>query len=609
MHTRSLFAFAGLLVCGLSAPPASSKPIQITDFGIRPGSHVNATPALLKAIESAQGKPNQTLVFPKGRYDFWPAGALQQRLFISNHDDAKSRSVAMWLKGFSNLTIDGRGSEFIFHESIIPIAVEDCGSLTLKNLSIDYATPHIIEATVVRSTRSSVDLEIGPEEKYAIADGHINIVGENWQMPAKSSLEFDANTKRIAWDTGDNWDFYKTTAQSLGPGRVRVTGLQHQPIQGNVLVLWSGDRPNPVIWVSDSHDVSVVNVTVHCGHGMGFLAQKSKNIHLDRFNVSLRSGTPRYVTTIADALHFSNCKGTIIVENGLFENMLDDGINVHGSYLRVVGQPSPNRLVIEFGHPQSFGFVFAAPGEYVQLVDGETVIGYASATVKAAHRLDDKQIELELEQPITAVVRKTDVIENSDWNPTVVYRHNHIRNNRARGALFSTPAGVRVEDNLFDHLSGPAILMGSDAHFWFESALSHDVVIRHNRFVDPTIGKFGAAAILLTPPFRPGGSVDAYALGDIRIEYNQFRVFQRPLLYVTSTQELTFRDNNVTNGIDYQPWAPVTAPILSFNHTKCVDVSGNKFPWPLTSSGSRDTDTQQLKIQGVETQDMGGCWK
>lgn len=36
-------------------------------------------------------------------------------------------------------------------------------------------------------------------------------------------------------------------------------------------------------------------------------------------------------TTQADATHFSGCKGKITSCNGLYEGMMDDAINVHGT--------------------------------------------------------------------------------------------------------------------------------------------------------------------------------------------------------------------------------------------------------------------------------------
>ena len=38
------------------------------------------------------------------------------------------------------------------------------------------------------------------------------------------------------------------------------------------------------------------------------------------------------------------------VENGHYENMLDDGINVHGSFLRVAKVTAPSTVLLEWGH-------------------------------------------------------------------------------------------------------------------------------------------------------------------------------------------------------------------------------------------------------------------
>ena len=47
--------------------------------------------------------------------------------------------------------------------------------------------------------------------------------------------------------------------------------------------------------------------------------------------------TQRVISTTADATHFVNCKGDILIENCRFENMLDDGTNaVSYTHLRSV---------------------------------------------------------------------------------------------------------------------------------------------------------------------------------------------------------------------------------------------------------------------------------
>ena len=279
------------------------------------------------------------------------------------------------------------------------------------------------------------------------------------------------------------------------------------------------------------------------------------------------------------------------------------------SGLKVKGRPSPDRVLLEFGHPQSFGFTFAAPGERVQFVDPKTVLAYAEAVVKSVNRLDDKHVELSFDHALPGRIGINDGVENADWRPTVVYRHNHIRNNRARGTLFSTPVGVTIEDNFFDHLAGPAILMSGDCQYWFESAPSHNVVIRHNRFIGPLIAKYGDAPILIAPPWNLNQTAPGFSIENVRIENNYFRIFDKSLVKAVSTDGLIFSNNVVEEDRDYPPNLKAGTPVFSFTHARCIDISGNKLPWTLASGDVREEDTQSTNIQGFASLSMKGCDK
>ena len=79
-----------------------------------------------------------------------------------------------------------------------------------------------------------------------------------------------------------------------------------------------------------------------------------KILHLEKFGVCLKGDAdPRYFTTQADATHFSGCKGKIVSCNGLYEGMMDDAINVHGTYLKVVKRVDDRTLVGRYMHGQS----------------------------------------------------------------------------------------------------------------------------------------------------------------------------------------------------------------------------------------------------------------
>ena len=574
---RPLFVLAFALTL---LPPrnALAQAVDVSTFGARPGSGQDSTAAVERALIFARQNHRAMVMFPQGRYDFWPAAAAKRRLYVSNHDDVVERSVAMPVEHVYGLTLDGGGSEFVFHDSILPVIIVDSTEVTLRNFSIDYATPHIVQAQVLSVSGESATLHIDDTGSYAVKDQHIDIRGEGFEQPAHSSVVFDTSIHGLALGTGDNWQFFKTTAENLGAGEVRVSGLQQRARPGDILVLWNGDRPNPAIFVNQSSDVTVSAVSVYSAQGMGFIAQKSQAVHLDGFNVELKPGSGRYVTTMADATHFSNCRGQLKIENGLFENMLDDGINVHGSYLRVQEHPSPDTLTLEWGHSQTFSLPFADVGDTLRFVRQQTLEPYATATVANVERIDDKHLKVRLTEPLPSSVTLKDGVENLDWRPTVLYRHNRIRHNRARGALFGSQDSTIVEDNVFDHLSGPALLFSADAAYWFENAPAHNVLVRHNRFVDTNMGTFGPAPIWIDPPFKVPESADYFSAHNIRIEDNEFDLFESPIVYATSVDGLSFRSNTVTYNHDYASNLPQDAAVFSLRHARCVDLTHNIAP-------------------------------
>ena len=61
----------------MSSKGSGTDSISIAKFGVAPGSRENAALAVIKALESCKGKENVVLVFPKGRYDFWPQHCIE----------------------------------------------------------------------------------------------------------------------------------------------------------------------------------------------------------------------------------------------------------------------------------------------------------------------------------------------------------------------------------------------------------------------------------------------------------------------------------------------------------------------------------------------------
>lgn len=145
-------------------------------------------------------------------------------------------------------------------------------------------------------------------------------------------------------------------------------------IPGTTVAMRIWSRPTPGIFLSENRNTLINNVKVHYAEGMGLLAQLCDNLTLEGFGICLKGDNdPRYFTTQADATHFSGCKGKIISRNGLYEGMMDDAINVHGTYLKVVKQIDNHTLVGRYMHSQSWGFKWGEAGDSVQFVRSKTM--------------------------------------------------------------------------------------------------------------------------------------------------------------------------------------------------------------------------------------------
>ena len=107
-----------LLLC--TASISASKVISVTEFGLKPNSRINAVPFVQKAIKVCKEHPGSTLVFPKGRYDFWAQHAVEKEYHETNTYDVNPKILAVLLDEVNNLTIDGNGSEFIMHGRMQP---------------------------------------------------------------------------------------------------------------------------------------------------------------------------------------------------------------------------------------------------------------------------------------------------------------------------------------------------------------------------------------------------------------------------------------------------------------------------------------------------------
>lgn len=577
MKIKSVLSLgAAFLFVALSV--SAQKVYNVSDYGLRPDSKKNASPVVQKVIARIQAecKDGEAVIlrFEEGRYNFHEKGCAEREYYISNHDQTNPKKVGLALEDMKNLTVDGQGAELIFHGRMLPVSLLRSENCTLKNLHIDFENPHISQVKVIENDpQKGIVFEPAQWVKYRITkDGFFETFGDGWTMRHNYGIAFEGDTKHLVYNTSDVYCPIKGVKE-IAPRRILAPEWKDQRlVPGTVMALRGWYRPTPGIFLSHDVNTTIENVQVHYAEGMGLLAQLCENITLDKFGVCLRGeNDPRYFTTQADATHFSGCKGEIVSRNGLYEGMMDDAINVHGTYLKVVKRVDDRTLVGRYMHNQAWGFEWGCIGDEVQFVRSNTMelIGETNR-IASIRPYDKEQIAgareflITFAEPVDAAINEKSGfgIENLTWTPEVLFAGNVIRNNRARGTLFSTPKATVVEDNLFDHTSGAAVLLCGDCNGWYETGACRNVIIRKNRFVNAltNLFQFTNAVISIYPEIPNLKDQQKYFHGGkdggIVIEDNVFETFDAPILYAKSVDGLVYRRNVIKVNHDYKAFHP-----------------------------------------------------
>ena len=579
---KIILLFLVALVCSALPVLAENKVYKAADLGLVPNTGKSMSAQMQKVIATIRSEMKKgdkaVLVLEKGRYDFHPQDAATRNYYVSNHDQPQPRPVGVPLEDLHDFVLDGQGAELVFHGRMMPMSLVRSTDCTLKDFSIDFANPQISQITIVESdAQNGITFRPAPWVKYRISDGGDFITyGDGWTFRHQYAIAFEGGTRHIVYNTAD---LYCPIAKvkEVGEGMLNAPGWKDARLKpGTVLALRSWERPSPGLFVTHCKDTKLHNIKMHYAEGMGLLAQMSENIDLDAFFVCLKGDDDaRCFTTQADATHFSGCKGKITSVNALYEGMMDDAINVHGTYLKVVKRVDDYTLEGRYMHSQAYGFDWGYKGDKVQFVRSATmeildggnevveIIPLDAVVKEQGTGMDGaKTFRIRFKKPVPGEISEKAGygIENLTWTPEVYFANNTIRNNRARGTLFSTPKKVVVENNLFDHTSGCAILLCGDCNGWFETGACRDVTIRNNRFINALTSQFQFTnAVISIYPEIPNldGQKKLFHGGKkaaVRIEDNVFETFDAPILYAKSIDGLLYRNNKVVRNTDYKPF-------------------------------------------------------
>ncbi|MEM9897064.1 MAG: right-handed parallel beta-helix repeat-containing protein [Bacteroidota bacterium] len=574
---------------------------EYVDLGILGIEEVSdATPLVVKALEICKQEGKNGLIFPKGIYHFYPTYAPDFYCAITNNDNGLKRTPFP-IFDFADLHIQGSGSEFIFHGKILPFIIERSKKVVISNLSIDWEHPFFVQGTVISTNEKDRTFDLRMSTPYLVENGEFLVTIEQEESPftenfghrfaqqkklhqrVGQNIIWDPDTKSPLYDHRKYSGFGRGTffeAEEIETGIVRLVAKYPKlPPVGSIFVSkgeYLFNRQAPAFRVFQSQELSFKNVNVHHAGAMGLIAERSENITLDSFNVVLREGSERVITTTADATHFCNCRGKITIKNCVFENMLDDATNIHGTYARVKKILNDQEIAYETYHPHQRDYLFGEEGDKVQIIDEHTLMPKSNVLmIKKVKRINEKVSILTFDQSIKGHVKENDGIDNLSWYASAIIENNIIRNNRARGLLISTSRETAIRNNyISSQMAG--ILMTGDLNLWNESGPNLNLVIEGNRFVNNAYGGNKQAVLQITPEHDPIVAAGKFYSNNIIIRNNVIETFDSPVMVALSVDGLTFEDNQVIQTDKYAPLFP-EEPNLKIRNSKNVQLSGNSY--------------------------------
>lgn len=532
-----------LLFSGLNG--FGQKVLNLADYNIQQSE--DATPIVVEALKKCKDEGISKLIFPKGTYHFYPTFAPEIYCEITNNDNGLKRT-AFPLIDFDNFEVDGNDSDFMFHGKMIPFIIEESSNVKVTNLNIDWEVPFVLEGLVVANNPSDETFDIEVKTPYEVANGHLYLsleredspyerkygkrfaYWEHYNLEAGQNIFWNPKTMAPLYDTKQyNMPEKGIYAEELKKGLIRIsTKMDKLPPLGSVMVTkgeYLQNRTSPAFRVFKSKDLEFKNVNVYHAGAMGLIAERSEDITLDSFNVVLRKGSGRMITTTADATHFCNVKGTVTIKNCTFENMLDDATNIHGTYVRVNKIIDDYTLAVETYHPHQNGYLFGEAGDMVQIIDQKKLQPTTEPLIlKKVERVNEKISYITFNKKITNKVEVYDGVENISWHASAILENNIVRNNRARSFLISTPRKVVVRNN---HLSSQmaSFRLTGDLGLWNESGPNDGLLIENNLIENAVYGGNGPQAIFLIDPQYVDDDFEGIYSRNIIIRNNTIKTF------------------------------------------------------------------------------------
>ncbi len=469
----------------------SNKEFYVADYGALGDGINDDGPAIRKAVDAAvrAGKGSK-IVFDKLTY----------RLDKYGEDNYHIN-----LKNVAGISIEGNGAEIINNPFNSILNVENCEDITFRGFKFDCFPLPFTQGTITNVEKEKGKFYIQIHKGY---DDPVEVYRKINKKPqwgwgvCIDPLERRRKPEAIMHlfikdvtqaDKGivcvELSDDYKSHIAELNEDDRFVITLKYGGAGGN-------------IWVHNSKDIYLKDYTFYTAkYGMTHaFTQNNGRIYVDGVNITFKPGTDRLITTPKDGFHCKHNALGPVIENGLYEGLLDDAINISVCPYWIKVDMGDNKYLIAEGDLGS------APKQ------GDTLLAYTPNSGSVTQDIVVLKVEkqpspkdkreawniITLNKPIpnvglhqgdnlfpggTEKLQFTGLYNVSASGKDYVIRNNTFREQRRYGILARSSGGL-IEGNSFIGVGGSGIYLGNEIGSFYEGPFPANTTIRNNTFIN-----------------------------------------------------------------------------------------------------------------------------
>ena len=460
------FTYFLIGVLGFISPPAEATPFNVLSYGAAADGTTDNSPAFNKAISAsvAAGTNNEILI-PTGTY----------RL---------SKSVEV--KSAESLTIRGEaGTTLLMDDADTPIMLlNSCKNLVIKSLSFDRKRLSFTQGTITSVDPVGKNCEVMIDANYAAPDApHLaKATLHPFVYPKSGTYQLDRYISEVV-----SW-------QELGAGHWRAKLKGHAPTAewaGKRFFVWAAGKGHCFVG-RDLEDCLFEDINYWGGGGNAglYFFNLSGTMTFRRFVVGVPPGSDRMLSCGGGG-QIGQIRGKLVFEDCEFTKIDDDGLDILGTWTRVLEQRDARTLVLQTDND------FRA-GDHIALWDWQAKIARSEAVIVEVKANADRSrtvvFDRELktvrvgagEGPAFGSVARDDGIDRV-INLDMVGTETTIRNCRFqvfRAKCLNLKArNCTVEGCTFSDSWQPAISAASEWYFE-EGPPIRDLIIRNNHFLN-----------------------------------------------------------------------------------------------------------------------------